>query len=103
MSSERLAETPVLIGQGTGPLQGGRWPLSGDRLLIGRGAECDIVVADRQVSRHHARVRRLAEGEYEIEDLGSKNGTHLNGIALQPPRRLVDGDGIQMARAANLQ
>ena len=102
MSSDRLAETPVLIGQGTGPLQGGRWPLSGETLLIGRGPECDVVVPDRQVSRHHARVRRLAEGEYEVEDLGSKNGTHLNGIALQAPHRLTDGDVIQIALAAKL-
>jgi DNA-binding response OmpR family regulator len=102
MSSDRLAETPVLIGQGTGPLKGGRWLLTGETLLIGRGPECDVVVPDRQVSRHHARVRRLAEGEYEVEDLDSKNGTHLNGIALHGPRRLVDGDVIQIALAAKL-
>jgi DNA-binding response OmpR family regulator len=102
MSSDRLAETPVLIGQGTGPLKGGRWLLTGETLLIGRGPECDVVVPDRQVSRHHARVRRLAEGEYEVEDLDSKNGTHLNGIALHAPRRLVDGDVIQIALAAKL-
>ncbi len=102
MSSDRLAETPVLIGQGTGPLQGGRWPLSGETLLIGRGPECDVVVPDRQVSRHHARVRLLAEGEYELEDLGSKNGTHVNGIALQAPHKLIDGDVIQIALAAKL-
>jgi DNA-binding response OmpR family regulator len=102
MSGDRLAETPVLIGQGTGPLQGGRWPLTGETLLIGRGAECDIIVSDRQVSRHHARVRRVAEGEYEVEDLGSKNGTHLNGVALLKPHRLVDGDVVQIALAAKL-
>jgi DNA-binding response OmpR family regulator len=102
MSSDRLTETPVLIGQGTGPLQGGRWPLSAETLLIGRGPECDVVVPDRQVSRHHARVRRLAGGEYAVEDLGSKNGTHLNGVLLQEPHRLVDGDVIQIALAAKL-
>jgi DNA-binding response OmpR family regulator len=101
MSSDRVAETPALFGQG-GPLQGGRWPLTGETLLIGRGPECDIVVPDRQVSRHHARVRRMAEGEYQLEDLGSKNGTHLNGIALHEPRKLTDGDVIQVALAAKL-
>jgi hypothetical protein len=101
MSTERWTETPVLIGQ-AGALQGGRWLLNGETLLIGRGAECDVVVPDRQVSRHHARVRRLAEGEFELEDLGSKNGTHVNGVALQAPRRLADGDVIQVALAAKL-
>jgi DNA-binding response OmpR family regulator len=102
MSNGRVTETPMLIGQGTGPLQGGRWPLTGETLLIGRGAECDVVVPDRQVSRHHARVRRLEQGEYELEDLGSKNGTHLNGIAVHEPSRLTDGDVIQIALAAKL-
>jgi DNA-binding response OmpR family regulator len=101
MSIERWTETPVLIGQ-AGALQGGRWLLNGETLLIGRGPECDVVVPDRQVSRHHARVRRMAEGEFELEDLGSKNGTHVNGVALQAPRRLADGDVIQVALAAKL-
>ena len=101
MSTERWGETPVLIGQ-AGALQGGRWLLSGETLLIGRGPECDVVVADRQVSRHHARVRRMAEGEFQVEDLGSKNGTHVNGVVLEAPRRLTDGDVIQVALAAKL-
>ncbi len=101
MSTERWTETPVLIGQ-AGALQGGRWLLNGEMLLIGRGPECDVVVPDRQVSRHHARVRRMAEGEFQLEDLGSKNGTHVNGVALQAPRRLTDGDVIQVALAAKL-
>ena len=101
MSTERWTETPVLIGQ-AGALQGGRWLLNGETLLIGRGPECDVVVPDRQVSRHHARVRRMAEGEFQLEDLGSKNGTHVNGVALQAPRRLTDGDVIQVALAAKL-
>lgn len=101
MSTDRWADTPVLIGQ-AGPLQGGRWLLTSETLLIGRGPECDVVVPDRQVSRHHAQVRRLAEGEYVLEDLDSKNGTHVNGVALQAPRRLTDGDVIQVALVAKL-
>lgn len=102
MASDRPAETPVLLGQGTGPLQGGRWLLTAEVVTIGRGDECDIVVPDRQVSRQHARIRRVGQGEYEVEDLGSKNGTHLNGVLLQEPRRLADGDVIQIALAARL-
>ncbi len=98
---ERWSEVPVLIGQ-EGLLRGGRWPLTRDGLLIGRDADCDVVVADRQVSRHHARIRLGGEGTFTLEDLQSKNGTHVNGVALQAPYRLVDGDVIQVALAAKL-
>ncbi len=88
-------ETPVLIAQ-TGPLAGQRWPLLKEELLIGRGQDCDIVVSDRQVSRHHARVGRDRDG-YFIEDLGSKNGTHLNGTLVSGRVRMQDGDLVQVA------
>jgi pSer/pThr/pTyr-binding forkhead associated (FHA) protein len=97
MSTERWTEDARLIGQ-AGALQGGRWLLNGEMLLIGRGPECDVVVPDRQVSRHHARVRRMAEGEFQLEDLGSKNGTHVNGVALQ--RRAADRWGRDPSRLA---
>ncbi len=57
---------------------GQTWPLEHRTLTIGRGSDCDIVLDDRQISRLHARVV-WREDHYEIEDLGSKNGTHLNG------------------------
>jgi len=98
---ERWSEVPVLIGQ-AGLLRGGRWPLTRDGLLIGRGSDCGVVVADRQVSRHHARIRLSTEGVFTLEDLKSKNGTHVNGVALEAPYRLVDGDVIQVALAAKL-
>ena len=98
---ERFSEIPMLIGQ-EGPLQGGRWSLTRAGLLIGRDADCDIVVADRQVSRHHARIRVVAEGEVFLEDLQSKNGTHVNGVVIEEPHRLTDGDVIQVAVAAKL-
>jgi len=100
-SSERDDDLrPVLVGQ-TGTLTGARWVLEGEEVLIGRGADCDIVVADRQVSRHHAKVRRAMAG-FVVEDLGSKNGTHLNGRQLKGPAILQDGDVIQVALAAKL-
>ena len=51
---------------------------------------------DRQVSRFHARVVWRTD-QYEVEDLGSKNGTHLNGRDLVGPQPLRDGDEIQIA------
>jgi pSer/pThr/pTyr-binding forkhead associated (FHA) protein len=89
-------EYAVLVAQ-TGPLNGQRWPLR-DNLVFGRDQSCDIVVADRQVSRHHARVAITNKG-VTLEDLGSKNGTHHNGEAIANPVYLQDGDVIQIALA----
>lgn len=72
------------------------WPLEHRTLTIGRGSDCDIVLDDRQISRLHARVV-WREDHYEIEDLGSKNGTHLNGRDVVTPQPLHDGDEIQVA------
>jgi DNA-binding winged helix-turn-helix (wHTH) protein len=88
------AEFPILLAQ-EGPLKGQRWPLS-HALVMGREPGCDVVIADRQVSRFHARLTPTAEGII-LEDLGSKNGTHHNGNPLKAPVVLQDGDTIQIS------
>lgn len=88
-------ESAMLILQRGGEA-GLMWPLEHRSLTIGRSADCDIVLDDRQVSRIHARV--LWRGNhYEVEDLGSKNGTHLNGRDVVMSQPLRDGDEIQIA------
>lgn len=91
-------DNPVLIAQ-TGPLEGQRWNIDKD-LMIGRDAQCDIIVLtlDKQVSRQHALIKRH-DDHLTIEDLGSKNGTHLNSQAVSDPVTLEDGDTIQIALA----
>ena len=89
-------ELPVLIGQ-AGPLDGQRWVIRG-KMVVGRDADCDIVVADRQVSRRHASFTPSTDG-ITLKDLKSKNGTHCNGQRLQDPAKLEDGDVIQIALA----
>ncbi|MFJ7071910.1 FHA domain-containing protein [Streptomyces sp. NPDC098781] len=54
-------------------------PLPTRTVRIGRAAGNDLVIDDLVVSRHHAELRALADGTYEIADLGSHNGTYLNG------------------------
>jgi len=73
-----------------------RWPLNKDRLTIGRSPDCDIILPDRVVSRRHACIERR-DGEYYILDDNSKNGTFVNGKPVTEPRRLIDGDEIQVA------
>jgi DNA-binding winged helix-turn-helix (wHTH) protein len=87
-------EFPMLVAQ-EGPLKGQRW-LVDHSLVLGRESTCDVVVADRQISRFHARLTPTAEGVM-LEDLGSKNGTHHNGNALTAPVMLQDGDLLQVS------
>ena len=91
-----LEDYPLLVAQ-EGPLKGQRWPLS-QTIVLGREASCDVVVADRQISRFHARITPTTEGAI-LEDLGSKNGTHLNGTPLTAPVVLQDGDLVSVAMA----
>jgi len=89
-------EYPSLVAQ-AGPLSGQRWILNGD-IIVGRDESCQVVIQNRQVSRYHARFVSLPHG-VQLEDLGSKNGTHLNGHDLIEPITLQDGDVIQIAFA----
>lgn len=88
-------ESAMLILQRGGEA-GLTWPLEHRTVTIGRGEDCDIVLDDRQISRLHARVVWRGD-HYEIEDLNSKNGTHLNGRDVAAPQPLHDGDEIQIA------
>jgi hypothetical protein len=66
--------------------------LDGDVVTIGRVTDCDVVVADKGVSRRHAQIR-TKDGASTLTDLGSTNGTQLNGQQIQS-RVLNDGDRI---------
>jgi ABC-type multidrug transport system ATPase subunit/pSer/pThr/pTyr-binding forkhead associated (FHA) protein len=66
------------------------------RVRIGRSPDNDVVLADLRASRHHAELRRVADG-YEVVDLGSRNGTYVDG---SPVRRatLRPGDVVAIGR-----
>jgi len=89
-------DMPMLIVY-EGELEGQRWIIERGQAIIGRGSDCDIVLPERQVSRHHVQIERDAGG-YLLRDLGSKNGTCVNGQEVHArPHRLKDGDEIQIA------
>ncbi|MEV6674520.1 FHA domain-containing protein [Streptomyces sp. NPDC051162] len=82
-------------GGGTPPVYGDRSPTSFHQMAVGRGVmrigralENELVVSDLQVSRHHAEFRATGDGRFEIVDLGSHNGTYVNG---QPVSRQLIG------------
>ena len=68
-----------------------------DELTIGRGGGCGIVLDDGFVSQVHARLY-LRDGNAYVEDLGSRNGTLVNGQALQGALQLRRGDRIQFGQ-----
>ncbi|MFQ5434420.1 MAG: FHA domain-containing protein [Anaerolineae bacterium] len=95
-----MNEKPVLIVR-EGQLTGQRWTIENDVFVIGRGNDCQIILPERQVSRHHVKILQR-DGGYVLQDLGSKNGTHINGAQIQGTVPLQDGDEIQIALAVKL-
>jgi hypothetical protein len=93
------ASTSSLQGQGfalkfiSGKYQGGEFPLKGERVIvIGRSPDLDMVLVEDMVSRKHARIS-VSRGAVTIEDLGSTNGTFVNGEKVAQAR-LKEGDRI---------
>ena len=88
---------PILeLVQGGRP--GRRFPIKGDDLHIGRVPGLDVYLNDGKVSRDHARVERRPDGSCHLVDLGSHNGTYLDGKRLTPslPVPLRDGSRIRV-------
>lgn len=71
--------------------------LEADHALLGRAAACHIVLSDDTVSRSHARLQRGRATEYWIEDLGTPNGTFVNGARIQRTK-LTGGDTIRLGK-----
>jgi FHA domain len=69
-------------------------------LLVGRLPDCDLVVDDSSVSKHHARLAWDAQRRSAVlEDLGSSNGTHINGEQLHIKMPVRDGDTVTFGEA----
>jgi hypothetical protein len=98
-AGEFLVTSDMVEGPGGGPAgtlvlaDGKRVQVALDPITIGRHPDCDVVLNDAEVSRQHAEVRR-DEGAITIVDLGSLNGTKVNGAGVKQPRVLQDGDVI---------
>lgn len=77
----------------SGKYQGGEYPLAeGQEIVIGRSSELDMVLVEEMVSRKHARIA-LSDGTISIEDMGSTNGTFVNGEKVQQGT-LREGDRV---------
>ncbi|TMQ07499.1 MAG: FHA domain-containing protein [Deltaproteobacteria bacterium] len=79
-----------------GPIAGRRYKLADGEYVIGRRSDCQIFVPDMRVSRQHARLWKTGEA-WEIEDLGSNNGTFVNGVKVQTATQIRHDDEILIA------
>lgn len=93
-----LVESGIREAPGGAPVgfvvlpDGTRHEIGDEPLAVGRLSSCQIVLADTNVSRRHAEIRRT-DGGFTVVDLGSTNGTKVNGASVAE-RQLVDGDTI---------
>lgn len=71
----------------------------GRRILVGRAASADVRIDDPRVSRLHARIEMRDDGVY-VEDLGSRNGTFVDGEPVVTSRQLATGDEITLGTAS---
>jgi hypothetical protein len=77
-------------------VEGGDFEIDSAQLTIGRGGQNDIAIrTDEYASARHARFEPRQDGVW-IQDLGSTNGTYLNGARLDRPRRLSAGDIVRV-------
>jgi pSer/pThr/pTyr-binding forkhead associated (FHA) protein len=72
-------------------------PLDGQPVTIGRGSDCQIKLDDDYSSTRHARVF-LSDGQWWVEDLGSTNGTYLDGQRITRPVQAEIGGSIRIGR-----
>lgn len=99
-AAPKKAAGPLALAVTAGPaeLLGVKVPLSA-RVVIGRAPDADLVIADDFVSTHHTAVSPDGTGAL-VEDLGSTNGTFVNGQRVAAPVSMKTGDVLEVGRVA---
>ena len=95
-----MAQTFQLVMK-SGPTPGKVFELVKDQIVVGRDTTADITISDAEVSRKHARFY-LQGSAYMLEDLGSTNGTFVNGQRLMGPHALKNGELIMLGENVGL-
>ena len=78
-----------------GGAEGNEYPIDRQRIVLGRGPEVDLAFADEELSAKHAAFEHT-RGGFCVTDLGSTNGTRVNGEAISGAHLLADGDRIEL-------
>ena len=79
--------------------QGSTVKVDGERIVLGRNADCSVVLNEPAVSREHAVIRKI-QSKFYIEDLKSRNGTFVNSREVKARTLLKDKDRIKICKAA---
>ena len=90
-----------LIEHGADPGQTREIRLNQEEFLIGRGTDCDLRLRMHEVSRHHC-IIHVRPGDVSVLDLGSSNGTYLNGQRVRSQATLHTGDELRLGDAVFL-
>jgi hypothetical protein len=99
MTAPSLCPLPALVGMGPGPTTGMHAVLTGDQLVVGRAAECDVRLREAQVGQRHAMVT-CHDGQVRVHDLGTPGGTFVNGQPVTAPHLLRRGDVVVFGTVA---
>jgi hypothetical protein len=91
-----VAGGATLVIRSGGGRAGETFPLSGERMTVGRRPDSDVFLDDVTVSRDHAVIVRRS-GDYYLDDCGSLNGTYVNRRRIES-QRLIDGDELQVGK-----
>jgi hypothetical protein len=93
---ELVSRGAALVIRAGGGRAGESFPLTGERITVGRRPESDVFLDDVTVSRDHAVIVRRGD-DYYLDDCGSLNGTYVNRRRIES-HRLVDGDELQIGK-----
>jgi len=96
------AQYPYLLVAKEGPSAGNTYPLEGEEITIGRAPGCTLQIDSPGVSRQHAHLT-FQNNQYLLEDLGSSNGTFVNGERISAPVPLQHGDLLSLGRLVQLE
>ncbi len=96
-----MAPQSIQLVMRTGPTPGKVYAINKTENIIGRDTTCDIVINDSEISRKHARLV-INPGNYLLEDLGSTNGTFVNGQRLMGPHSLRSGELVMFGENVSL-
>ncbi len=92
----------LLLSSPVGSLVGSFHPLVSAETVVGRGLEAAVRVEDPGISRAHLALLRRADGGFTAVDLGSRNGTWVNGVRVRTAR-LSEGDRLQIGIATTFR
>jgi pSer/pThr/pTyr-binding forkhead associated (FHA) protein len=101
IQEEQMAQSFQLTVK-AGPNPGKVYEFDQDEVVVGRDLGNDIVVSDADISRRHAHLVRQGDA-YLVEDLGSTNGTYVNGTRLSGPQLLEGGESILFGSSVEME